>query len=42
MLKIEDIEKSLIQLFDRDEDLTYESGILSLSYEEKYAVDKFN
>ena len=41
MQKIEDIEKSLTQLFDRDEDLTNESGIPSLSYEEQYAVDKF-
>ena len=41
MQKIEDIEKSLTQLFNRDEDLTNESGIPSLSYEEQYAVDKF-
>ena len=39
--KIEDIEKSLTQLFNRDEDLTNESGIPSLSCEEQYAVDKF-
>jgi len=41
MQKIEDIEKSLTQLFNRDEDLINESGIPSLSYEEQYAVDKF-
>ena len=39
--KIEDIEKSLTQLFNRNEDLTNESGIPSLSYEEQYALDKF-
>ena len=41
MQKIEDIEKSLTNLSNRDEDLTNESGIPSLSYEEQYAVDKF-
>ena len=41
MQKIEDIEKSLTELFNRDEDLTNESGIPSLSCEEQYAVDKF-
>ena len=41
MQKIEFIEKSLTQLFNRDEDLTNESGIPSLSCEEQYTEDKF-
>lgn len=39
--KIEGIEKSLTELFNRDGDFINESGIMSLSCEEQYAVDEF-